>query len=181
MLRCFHPWKLKCFARVSKCYWSDWTVTHAQLQRLEAIVGEPCDWNSGAVQAQRGGRASLTRFCEAVSHFSELEDGNLCVYQSEKAYKEECKGNKGVFIIILDFWKLNLCEIESENNYLFLWLTWFPLLKSILLNKSTAVHRAVLSPFLLIWASENGKRHCCWLNEVDLLKQRQMQISLSNQ
>ena len=60
-----------------------------------------------ALWAQRAGKASLTQFCEAVSRFSELEDGRMYVYQSERAYKEGCKGNKGCFITILALLEIN--------------------------------------------------------------------------
>ena len=63
---------------------------------LENLVDE-----TQVVWAQRAGKPCLTHVCEAASRFLELEDGHMYVYQSERAYEEECKGNKGCFITIL--------------------------------------------------------------------------------
>lgn len=68
-------------------------------QFLENLVNE--------TQAQRVGKASLTSLCEADSHFLEMEDGPVYVYQNEKAYKEVYKGSEDGFITVLALWKFN--------------------------------------------------------------------------
>lgn len=58
------------------------------------------------MDSESGESFPQTHFREAVSHFSELEDGRMYVYQSERAY-EECKGNRSYFITILAVLEIN--------------------------------------------------------------------------
>lgn len=71
-------------------------IPPAQLQRLEAIVGDPGEGSPGFMDWTVG-KDSLIPFFETVLL---LRAGVTCVHAcwSERAHEVECKGDKGSFI-----------------------------------------------------------------------------------
>lgn len=86
-------------------------------QLLENLLNE-----TQAVGAQRAKNASLTHFCKSVSRFSELDVVCMvvCMFIRVRGHiRRSLKEIKVTLQQFLALWKLNLCSIESENNYLF--------------------------------------------------------------